>query len=174
MAPEPVGHGFWVLLELLHKRNDTIHVDIIRRRLVEAERGWNPCETSLRKQKHLGGPKHRKLTPQLKSPGLWGCLCSEFSWENGCPSKTCETHHQGPVFIQTYKQPRRLLHGREHHSENESLFRMQNSSVLLVAPPYPPPNREQQELGGASPSLLRLGEGRCLASALISKDFLLQ
>lgn len=171
MAPEPVGHGFWVLLELLHKRVDAIHVDIIRTRLVEAERGWNPCETSLRKQKHLGGPKHRKLAPQLKFPGLRGCLCSEFSWENGCPSKTGETHHQGPVFIQTYKQ---LCTGGNIIQRMKACLECRIALCSWSPPPYPSPNREQQELGGGSPSLLRLGEGRCLASSLLSKDFLLQ
>lgn len=67
-----------------------------------------------------------------------------------------------------------LCKGGKHHSENESLFRMQNSSVLPGVPSSPDPPMERQDLEDAFPCFLCLGEGMSLVSALLSKDVLLQ
>lgn len=130
----PVGYSFWVLLELVHTRTDAIHVDIIRTRLVEAKRMqsmWN----KLGKTKALGRTQTQRASLQLN---LWDSkVASAVSFlgtmdaqirpvrlivKNLCLYKLINSH---AVW---------LYAGGKHHSENESLFRMQNSFVLLGVP----------------------------------------
>lgn len=111
--------------------------------------------------------------PAAKDARCLGCRCKPVFWENEYPNTNGETDHQGPVFIQTYKQP----HGLAVTQEGNIIQRMKvclERRITLYSRLSPSsPHPEQTGLRGAFPSLLCLGEGVSLASTLLSEDSLL-